>query len=71
MLSMSDIKVPEGVEIPALAQGPEADRPVVSIHVFREMVIEEEEGEEGVEEPGAADVPTIDETEETSEDDED
>ena len=43
MLSMSDIKLPEGVEIPALAQGPEADRPIVSIHIIKEIVIEEEE----------------------------
>ena len=66
MLSMSDLKLPEGVEIPALAQGPEANRPVVSIHVIKEVVIEEEEevvegavegAEEGAEEPveGAAD----------------
>ncbi|MCP4300061.1 MAG: 50S ribosomal protein L25/general stress protein Ctc [Gammaproteobacteria bacterium] len=43
MLSLSDIKLPEGVEIPALAQGPEADRPIVSIHIIKEIVIEEEE----------------------------
>ena len=43
MLSMSDIKLPEGVSIPALAQGPEANRPIVSIHVIKEVVIEEEE----------------------------
>ncbi|MDH3333673.1 MAG: 50S ribosomal protein L25/general stress protein Ctc [Gammaproteobacteria bacterium] len=43
MLKMSDIKLPEGVSIPALAQGDDADRPVVSIHVIKEMVIEEEE----------------------------
>ncbi len=43
MLYLSDIKLPEGVEIPALAQGPEANRPVVSIHVIKEVVIEEEE----------------------------
>jgi len=43
MLSMSDIVLPEGVEIPALAQGPEADRPIVSIHVIKEIVLEEEE----------------------------
>jgi len=49
MLSMSDIVLPEGVEIPALAQGPEADRPIVSIHVIKEIVLEEEEElEEGV-----------------------
>ena len=63
MLSMSDIELPEGVEIPALAQGPEANRPIVSIHVIKEVIIEEEEEEaaevpvEGAEEPveGAAD----------------
>jgi len=60
MLSLSDIKLPEGVSIPALAQGPEADRPIVSIHVIKEVVIEEEdELEPGAvpvagEEPGAA-----------------
>jgi large subunit ribosomal protein L25 len=49
MLSMSDIVLPEGVEIPALAQGPEADRPVVAIHIIKEMVIEEEEELEAAE----------------------
>ena len=43
MLKMSDIPLPEGVSIPALAQGEEADRPVVSIHVIKEVIIEEEE----------------------------
>jgi len=43
MLYLSDIKLPEGVEMPALAQGPEANRPVVSIHIIKEVVIEEEE----------------------------
>ena len=42
-LSMSDIALPEGVTIPALEQGPEQDRPIVSIHVIKEEVIEEEE----------------------------
>jgi len=59
MLKMSDVKLPEGVSVPALAQGEEADRPVVSIHIIKEVVIEEEEelepgavpveGEEGAE----------------------
>ena len=49
MLSMSDIVLPEGVEIPALAQGPEADRPVVAIHIIKEIVIEEEEELEAAE----------------------
>jgi len=52
MLSLSDLKLPEGVSIPALAQGPEQDRPVVSIHVIKEIVIEEEEELE----PGAVPV---------------
>jgi large subunit ribosomal protein L25 len=42
-LSMSDITLPEGVAIPALEQGPEQDRPIVSIHVIKEEVIEDEE----------------------------
>ena len=51
MRYLSDLPLPEGVEIPALAQGDEANRPVVSIHVIKEVVIEEEEEglEEGVE----------------------
>ncbi|MBT8110962.1 MAG: 50S ribosomal protein L25/general stress protein Ctc [Gammaproteobacteria bacterium] len=69
MLTLSDIKLPEGVEMPALAQGPEADRPVVSIHVIKEVVIEEEEeleavvGEEG--EEAAPDAEPSDEEPET------
>jgi large subunit ribosomal protein L25 len=49
---ISDIPLPEGVEIPALAQGDEANRPIVSIHIIKEVVIEEEEEilEEGLEE---------------------
>jgi len=43
MLYLSDIQLPEGVQIPALAQGPEANRPIVSIHIIKEVVIEEEE----------------------------
>ena len=49
MLSLSDLELPEGVEMPALAQGPEADRPVVAIQIIKEVVIEEEEELEGVE----------------------
>ena len=43
MLKLSDIQLPEGVSIPALAQGEEADRSVVSIHIIKEVVIEEED----------------------------
>ena len=58
MLKLSDIKLPEGVSIPALAQGEEADRAVVSIHIIKEVVIEEpEEGEEGAEVPVVGEAP--------------
>ena len=58
MLKLSDIKLPEGVSIPALAQGEEADRAVVSIHVIKEVVIEElEEGEATPEVPVAGKEP--------------
>jgi large subunit ribosomal protein L25 len=51
MLNLSDIKVPEGVEILQLAQGEEYDQGIVSIHVIKVAVIEEEvvEGEEAAE----------------------
>lgn len=55
MLYISDIPLPEGVEIPALAQGEEANQPVVSIHVIKEMVLEEEE--EGIEAAAPGEVP--------------
>jgi large subunit ribosomal protein L25 len=42
MLYISDIPLPEGVEIPILAQGPEENRPIVSIAFIKEVVIEEE-----------------------------
>jgi large subunit ribosomal protein L25 len=42
MLYIADIKLPEGVEIPILAQGPEENRPIVSIAFIKEVVIEEE-----------------------------
>ena len=72
ILSMSDIELPEGVEIPALAQGPEANRPIVSIHIIKEVVIEEEEEleaaaelVEGAEEGEAAEPSAEDSTEES------
>ena len=50
MLHLSDIKLPEGVEIPELAQGPEHDHAIVSIHVIKAAPIEEDvEAEEGAE----------------------
>jgi large subunit ribosomal protein L25 len=41
MLYLSDIKVPDGVEIIELAHGEEHDQPIVSIHVIKEQAIEE------------------------------
>jgi len=47
MLHLSDIKLPAGVEIPELAQGPEHDHAIVSIHVIKAAPIEEEAELEG------------------------
>jgi large subunit ribosomal protein L25 len=58
LMYLSDIELPDGVEIPELAQDAEKSQPIVSIHVIKEVVIEDEveeaevEGEEG--EEGAA-----------------
>ena len=49
MLHLSDIKLPEGVEMPELAQGPENDHPIVSIHVIKVVEIEEEDDVDAVE----------------------
>jgi large subunit ribosomal protein L25 len=54
MMHLSDITVPEGVEIPELAQGPEHDHPIVSIHVIKVAVIEEEDDAAAVEGEEAA-----------------
>ena len=58
MLHLSDIKVPEGVEIPELAQDSEHDPAIVSIQHIKVEVIEEEveevEGEEVEGEEGEA-----------------
>ncbi len=42
MLYLSDIPLPEGVEITLLVQSPDNDRPIVSIQYIKEVVIEEE-----------------------------
>jgi large subunit ribosomal protein L25 len=57
MLHLSDITVSEGVEIPELAQGPEHDHAIVSIHVIKAAPTEEveAEAEEGEEVADAAD----------------
>ena len=49
-ISLSEIKLPEGVEITILQQDEERDQAVVSVTETREMIIEEEEEELGLEE---------------------
>ena len=49
-VSLSEIKLPEGVEITVLQQDEERDQAVVSVTETREMIIEEEEEELGLEE---------------------
>lgn len=63
MLHMSDIKLPEGVEIPALAQGEEQDNAVVSIQVIKQVVVEEEAPEEVAAEPAEGEAPPADDAE--------
>ena len=56
MLHLSDIKLPEGVEIPQLQHGPDQDQAIVSVHIIKAAPIEEEETEEpeeGAEEAAA------------------
>ncbi|MDH3274544.1 MAG: 50S ribosomal protein L25/general stress protein Ctc [Gammaproteobacteria bacterium] len=47
MMYMSDIVLPEGVEIPELAIEVEQTQPIVSIHIIKEVIIEDEEVVEG------------------------
>ena len=49
-IHLSQVPLPEGVEIPALAQGSEHDQPVVSIQMARATEVEEAPEDEG--EPG-------------------
>jgi large subunit ribosomal protein L25 len=51
-IHLSHIKLPNGVEIPALAQGPDHDLPVISIHAPKGGAAEEEAGEEAAAEEG-------------------
>ncbi len=56
---LSELKLPEGVEIPALAQGEEQDALVVSVHSAHTGMAEEgeAEGDEGAVETPASDEP--------------
>jgi len=64
MLHLSDIKLPEGVEVPQLAQGPEHDQAIVSIHVIKAAPVEEVEP---TEEEAGAEAPEADAGEEKTE----
>ena len=72
MLHLSDIKLPAGVEIPMLAQGPEHDHGIVSIHVIKAAPIEEDlaaDGEVAEGDVPAGDVPADGDADEESSDD--
>jgi large subunit ribosomal protein L25 len=49
LMYLTDIPLPEGVEIPELAQEVEQAQPIVSIHIIKEIVIEDEEELEAAE----------------------
>jgi len=49
LMYLTDIPLPEGVEVPELAQEVEQAQPIVSIHIIKEIVIEDEEELEAVE----------------------
>jgi large subunit ribosomal protein L25 len=57
MLHLSDIKLPEGVEIPELAQGEGHDHAIVSIHVIKAAPIEDDEVEAEEGEAAEGDAP--------------
>ena len=49
LMYLTDIPLPEGVEIPELAQEVEQVQPIVSIHIIKEIIIEDEEELEAAE----------------------
>jgi len=49
LMYLTDIPLPEGVEIPELAQEVEQVQPIVSIHIIKEIIIEDEEELEAIE----------------------
>jgi large subunit ribosomal protein L25 len=68
MLHLSDIKLPEGVEIPELAQGEEHDQAIVAIHVIKAAPIEEDEAADE-DKVAEGDVPTAADAEDESNED--
>ena len=69
-VSLSEIKLPEGVEITILQQDEDRDQAVVSVTETREMIIEEEEEELGLEEGEEGEEGDTEATEGTEEDSE-
>ena len=69
-VSLSEIKLPEGVEITILQQDEERDQAVVSVTETREMIIEEEEEELELEEGEEGEEGETEATEGTEEDSE-
>ena len=69
LLHISDIKLPEGVELTDLTHGDEPDDKALVQVIMPRAVVEEAEDEE--EAPEAGDVPTVSDTESESESDED
>ena len=69
-VSLSEIKLPEGVEITILQQDEERDQAVVSVTETREMIIEEEEEELELEEGEEGEEGDAEATEGTEEDSE-
>jgi large subunit ribosomal protein L25 len=61
IVHLSDVKVPDGVEIIELTQGEGHDQPVVSCSVLRAASVEDDEAVEGVSEEGSEDSDTSDE----------
>ena len=67
-VSLSEIKLPEGVEITILQQDEDRDQAVVSVTETREMIIEEEEEEVELEEGEEGEEGEAEATESTEED---
>ncbi len=61
MVHMSELKLPSGVEIPVLAQGPEHDQAVVAIHVIKTRAAAEEPTDEAAAEEGGDEAEATDE----------
>jgi large subunit ribosomal protein L25 len=70
MLHLSDIPLPEGVQLVELSHGEGHDQPIVSIHVMKAAPVEEPTAEAEAGEP-AGEVPTVGDKEDEDESKED